>query len=345
MFVLALLLSARSADPLEVIPRCQWGDDILVDPSTWEVTPIGTSETRARWKTDWTSVDRKRHVRGDWLVDTKSCQAVGVVRDGVPGSAVSTGKRPVRLGDPVASSGPKFDMQYPPNAEQLGGFVSYAATNPEHVFGAAVPVPVTMTSKPGGTVAYFVGTADLSLALAGKPRPKGTTWRNTAPDTYEVVDASAYQLVVRLAAGPLQLWLYDVPTTKYGGALVLYDAAKGRHGLAWRGDADAFPLESDYEARGSQAGRAAVQATTTAIRPVHGRLWFRIQGAGTGASELVGIAPDGSGMVHVRFTPQAGTDAIRIERVEEDAVTVSPVSYGPVTDQPRYRITWEQLGL
>jgi len=334
MLVLALLLSARAADPLEVIPRCQWGDDVLVDPSTWEVTPIGT--TRERWKTDWTSVDRKRQVRGDWLVDTKTCQAQGLVRDGVPGSAESTGKR-ITLGAPLESgSWAKLD--------KLAGVVPYVPTNAEHVFGSAVPEATTTMDKPEGTVGYNVATADLSLALAGKPRPKGTTWRETAPDTYDVVDASAYELVVRLSAGPLQLWLYEVPATKYGGALVLYDAAKGRHGLAWRGDADAFPLESDYEARGSQAGRAAAQEST-AMRAVHGRLWFRIQAAGAGASELLGIAPDGSGIVRVRFTPQAGTDAIRIERVEEDAVTVSPVSYGPVTDQPRYRITWSQLGL
>ena len=336
MLVLALLISARAADPPEVIPRCQWGDDILVDPSTWEVTPIGTSETRARWKTDWTSVDHKRQVRGDWLVDTKSCQAQGLVRDGVPGSAESTGKR-ITLGAPLESgSWAKLD--------QLASLVSYAPTNAEHVFGSAVPVPATTTSKPGGTVAYFVGTADLSLALPGKPRPKGTTWRETAPDTYDVVDASAYGLVVRLAAGPLQLWLYEAPTTKYGGALVLYDAAKGRHGLAWRGDADAFPLESDYEARGSQAGRAAAQETA-AMRAVHGRLWFRIQRAGTGPSELLGIAPDASTVVYVQFVPQAGTDALRVERVAEDGVTLSPVTYGPVTDQPKYKITWIQLGL
>jgi hypothetical protein len=207
-----------------------------------------------------------------------------------------------------------------------------------------LPAPATTTSKPGGTVAYFVGTADLPLTLAGKPRPKGTTWRETAPDTYDVVDSSAYQLVVRLAAGPIQLWLYEVPTTKYGGAVVIYDAATGRHGLAWRGDADALPLESDYASRGSQAGRAATQETA-AMRAVHGRLWFRIQGAGTAANQLLGIAPDASSVVFVQFVPQSGTDAIRIDRVDEQAVTMSPVQYGPVTDQPTYRVTWTQLGL
>jgi hypothetical protein len=336
MLVLTLLLSSRAADPLEVIPRCQWGDDILVDPSTWEMTPIGTSETRARWKTDWTSVDRKRQVRGDWLVDTKTCQAQGLVRDGFPGSAESTGKR--------STLGPPLESDSWAKLEKLAGFVPFVSTNAEHVFGSAVPEPATKTEKPGGTVAYFVGTADLSLALAGKPRPKGTTWRETAPDTYAAVDASAYELVVRLASGPLQLWLYDVPTTKYGGAIVLYDAAKGRHGLAWRGDADAFPLESDYEARASQAERAASQETT-AMRAVHGRLWFRIQGPGTGPSELLGIAPDASSVVYVQFVPQSGTDALRIESIDETAVLLSPVLYGPVTDQPRYRITWSQLGL
>jgi hypothetical protein len=336
MLVLALLLSARAADPPEVIPRCQWGDDILVDPSTWEVTPIGTSETRARWKTDWTSVDRKRQVRGDWLVDTKTCQALGLVRDGVPGSAESTGKR-VTLGDPLESGSWS-------KLEKLAAVVPFDPANAEHVFGSAVPAPVTRTSKPGGTVAYFVATADVALALAGKPRPKGTTWRETAPDTYDVVDASAYELVVRLASGPLQLWLYDVPATKYGGALVLYDAAKGRHALVWRGDADAFPLESDYESRGSQAGRAASQGTT-AMRAVHGRLWFRIQRAGAGPSELVGLAPDASSIVYVQFVPQSGTDAIRIEKVDEDAVTVSPVSYGPVTTAPTFVISWTALGV
>jgi len=336
MLVLALLLTARADDPPEVIPRCQWGDDILVDPSTWEMTPIGTSETRARWKTDWTSVDHKRQVRGDWLVDTKSCQAQGLVRDGVPGSGESAGKR-ITLGAPLENgSWAKLD--------KLAGLVPFDPTNAEHVFGAAIPAPTTKTSKPGGTVAYFVATSDLSPALAGKPRPKGTTWRETAPDTYDVVDASAYGLVVRLSAGPLQLWLYEVPTTKYGGALVLYDAAKGRHGLVWRGDADVFPLESDYESRGSQAGRTATQETA-AMRPVHGRLWFRIQGVGTGPSELLGIAPDGSSVVYVQFVPQAGTDALRIDRVDEQAVTLSPVHYGPVTDQPTYRITWAQLAL
>jgi hypothetical protein len=336
MLVLALLLSARAADPLEVIPRCQWGDDILVDPSTWEVTPIDTSETRARWKTAWTSVDHKRQVRGDWLVDTKSCQAQGLVRDGVPGSAESKGKR-ITLGAALESgSWSKLD--------KLAGLVPYDPVNAEQVFGSPLPEAATNTSKPGGTVAYFVGTAELSLALAGKPRPKGTTWRETAPDAYDVVDASAYQLVVRLAAGPLQLWLYEVPTTKYGGALVIYDATKGRHGLVWRGDADAFPLDSDYESRGSQAGRAATQETA-AMRAVHGRLWFRIQGAGTGPSELMGIAPDGSSAVFVQFVPQSGTDALRIENLAEDGVMLSPVTYGPVTDQPRYRISWTQLGL
>ena len=336
MLVLVLLLSARAADPPEVIPRCQWGDDILVDPSTWEVTPIGTSETRARWKTDWTSVDRKRQVRGDWLVDTKSCQAQGLVRDGVAGSAESTGKR-VTLGESLGSgSWAQLD--------KLAAFVPFDPAKAEHVFGSAVPAPETKTSKPGGTVAYFVGTADLSLALAGKPRPKGTTWRETAPDAYDVVDASAYELVVRLSAGPLQLWLYEVPATKYGGALVLYDATKGRHALLWRGDADAFPLESDYESRGSQAGRAASQEMS-AMRAIHGRLWFRIQRAGAGPSELLGIASDGSSVVYVQFVPQSGTDALRIERVHEEAVTLSPVQYGPVTDEPTYRITWTQLGL
>ena len=336
MLVLALLLTARADDPPEVIPRCQWGDDILVDPSTWEMTPIGTSESRARWKTDWTSVDHKRQVRGDWLVDTKTCQAQGLMRDGVPGSAQSLGKR-VTLGAPLESgSWAKLD--------KLAGLLAYDPANAEHVFGSALPVPATTTNKPGGTVAYFVGTADLSLALAGKPRPKGTTWRETAPDTYDVVDAAAYQLVVRLAAGPLQLWLYEVPTTKYGSALVLYDATKGRHGLVWRGDADALPLESDYESRGSQAGRAATQETA-AMRAVHGRLWFRVQGVGTGRNELVGIAPDASSVVYVQFVPQSGADAIRIERVDEQAVTLSPVQYGPVTDQPTYKISWAQLGL
>ena len=336
MLVLVLLLAARAADLLEVIPRCQWGDDILVDPSTWEVTSIGTSETRARWKTDWTSVDRKRQVRGDWLVDTKTCQAQGLVRDGFPGSAESTGTR-VTLGDPLGTSSWA-------QLDKLATLGPFDPAKAEHVFGSAVPPPETKTSKPGGTVAYFVATADLSLALAGKPRPKGTTWRETAPDTYDVVDASAYELVVRLSAGPLQFWLYEVPATKYGGAIVLYDAAKGRHGLLWRGDADAFPLESDYESRGSQAGRAASQETS-AMRAIHGRLWFRIQAAGAGASELLGIAPDASSVAYVQFVPQAGTDALRIERVDEEAVTLSPVQYGPVTDQPRYRITWTQLGL
>jgi hypothetical protein len=336
MLVLALLLTARADDPPEVIPRCQWGDDILVDPSTWEMTPIGTSETRARWKTDWTSVDHKRQVRGDWLVDAKSCQAQGLVRDGVPGSAQSTAKR-VTLGAPLESgSWAKLD--------KLAGLVAYDPANAEHVFGAALPVPATTTNKPGGTVAYFVGTAEFSPALPGKPRPKGTTWRETAPDTYDVVDASGYSLVVRLAAGPLQLWLYEVPTTKYGGALVLYDASKGRHGLVWRGDADALPLESDYESRGSQAGRAATQETA-AMRAIHGRLWFRTQGVGTGPSQLMGIAPDGSNVVYVQFVPQSGTDALHVDRVTEDGVTVSPVTYGPVTDQPTYKITWAQLGL
>jgi hypothetical protein len=337
MLVLALLLTARADDPLEVIPRCQWGDDILVDPSTWEMTPIGTSQTRARWKTDWTSVDRKRQVRGDWLVDTKSCQAQGLVRDGVPGSAESVGKR-VTLGEPLESgSWAKL--------EKLAGLVAYDPANAEHVFGGALPEPATKTNKPGGTVAYFVGTVDLAPPLAGKPRPKGTTWRETAnSSTYDVVDASAYDLVVRLSAGPLQLWLYEVPTTKYGGAIVLYDAAKGRHGLLWRGDADAFPLESDYAARGSQAGRAATQETA-AMRAVHGRLWFRIQGVGTGPSELLGIAPDGANVVYVQFVPQSGTDALRVDRVDEQAVTLSPVQYGPVTDQPTYKVSWTQLGL
>jgi hypothetical protein len=334
MIVLALLLTARADDPLEVIPRCQWGDDILVDPSSWEMTPVGTSETRARWKTDWTSIDHKRPVRGDWLVDTKSCSAQGLVRDGLR-ALPSTGKR-VTLGAPSNGSWAKLD--------KLAAVVPFDPASAEHVFGAAVPTPATKTSKPGGTVAYFVATADLALALAGKPRPKGTTWRETGPDTYDVVDASAYQLVVRLAAGPLQLWLYEVPTTKYGGALVLYDATKGRHGLLWRGDADAFPLESDYESRGSQAGRAASQ-DTAAMRAVHGRLWFRIQGVGTGPSELLGIAPDGSNVVYVQFAPQSGTDALRIERVAEDGVMLSPVTYGPVTDQPKYKIGWTQLGL
>jgi hypothetical protein len=112
----------------------------------------------------------------------------------------------------------------------------------------------------------------------------------------------------------------------------------------WRGDADAFPLESDYESRGSQAGRAASQETA-AMRAVHGRLWFRTQGAGTGPSELLGIARDGTSAVYVQFVPQSGTDAIRIERVTEESVTLSPVTYGPVTDQPTYKITWSQLGL
>jgi len=81
------------------------------------------------------------------------------------------------------------------------------------------------------------------------------------------------------------------------------------------------------------------------MRAVHGRLWFRVQGVGTGRNELLGIAPDASSVVYVQFVPQSGTDAIRIERVAEDGVTVSPVSYGPVTDQPIYKITWTQLGL
>jgi hypothetical protein len=336
MLVLALLLTARAVDLLEVVPRCQWGDDVLVDPSTWEATPVGTSETRMRWKTSWSSVDNKREVKGDWLVETKKCQAQGFVRDGKPGSAQSAGKR-VTLGEPLESgSWAKL--------EKLSGYLAFAPESAEHVFGARAPELTTKSEKPTGTVRYTVGTAELSAALPGKPRPKGTTWRETAPDTYEVVESGAYELVVRLAAGPLQLWLYDVPGTKYGGALVIYDTAKGKHGLAWRGEADAFPLASDYEARASQAERAASQETT-AMRPVHGRLWFRMHGIGTGPSELLGVAPDGSGVVHVRFTAQEGTDALRIEKVEEDAVTVSPVHYGPVTDQPTYRITWAQLGL
>jgi hypothetical protein len=336
MILLAILLSARSADILEVIPRCQWGDDMLVDPSTWEATPIGTSETRVRLKTDWSSADHKREVKGDWIVETKKCQAQGLVRDGAAGSAESVGKR-VTLGAPLESgSWAKL--------EKLDGYVAFDPANAEHVFGSVVPELVAKTEKSGGTVGYTIATADLSMGLLGKPRPKGTAWRETAPDTYDVVDASAYEPVVRLVAGPLQLWLYEVPATKYGGALVLYDAAKGRHVLAWRGDADAFPLASDYAARASQAERTVSQETT-AMRSVHGRLWFRIQGVGTGPSELLGVAPDGSSVVHVRFTPAPGTDAIRIDKVEEDAVTLSPVMYGPVTDAPLYKITWSQLGL
>jgi hypothetical protein len=336
MMVLALLLSARAADPLEVIPRCQWGDDILLDPSQWEATQIGTSETRVRLKTDWTSVDRKRQVKGDWLVETKRCQAQGFVKDGRPGAAETVGKR-VTLGEPLESgSWAKL--------EKLGGYVAYDPSNAEHVLGAAVPELASTREEAGGTVRFAVATGTLQLTLGGKPRPKGTTWRATGQDLYAVVDGAAYELVVRLAAGPLQLWLYDVPATKYGGALVLYDTAKGTHALAWRSEADAFPLESDYAARASQAERAAAQETT-AMRPVHGRLWFRVQGAGTGPSELLGVAPDGSSLVQVRFAAQAGTDSIRIEKVDEDAVTVSPVTYGPVTDAPRYRLTWSQLGM